>query len=140
MYVRTDQLLLLLFLFQIVIQQGCRFISSLVGALGEFPGGMGRFLPCRFGGHRLHHLGWEQCSHWLTSGPWETCVLGYPSGAAAELLDGSLKLRCCTTHCSSLFSPWCVPGVGGLAGRREGEGHATSDHLDDAVVVSKGSG
>ena len=30
--------------------------------------------------------------------------------------------------------------VGGLAGRREGEGHATSDHLDDAVVLSKGSG
>ena len=35
MYVRTAQLLFLLFLFQIVIRQGCRFISSLVTALGK---------------------------------------------------------------------------------------------------------
>ena len=81
----------------IVMRQGCRFISSLVRALGELPGGTGRFLPCQVGSRtsRLRHLEWEQCSHGLTSRPLETChhqclstvcgVFGYPSGAAAEL-------------------------------------------------------
>ena len=33
----------------IEIRQGCQFISSLVGAWGKLPGGVGRFLPCRVG-------------------------------------------------------------------------------------------
>ena len=42
-------------------RQGCRFISSLVRALGKLPDGIGRFLPCSVGRHmsRLRHLGWD---------------------------------------------------------------------------------
>ena len=57
------------------IRQGCQFINSLVRALGKLPGGLGRFLPCQVGTHlsRLRHLGWNQCSHGLTSRPLESC-------------------------------------------------------------------
>ena len=90
------------------MRQGCQFVSSLVRALGKLPGGIGRFLPCKVSSHmsRLRHLGWEHCSHGLMSRPLESCHhqclkavcggLGYPKGAAAELLDGTLKLRFCT--------------------------------------------
>ena len=59
----------------IEIRHGCQFISGLVRALGKLPGGLGRFLPCRLGSHmsRLRHLGWNQCSHGLTSRPSESC-------------------------------------------------------------------
>ena len=99
----------------IEIRHGCQFISSLVRALGKLPGGLVRFLPCQVGSHlsRLRHLGWNQCSHGLTSRPLESChhlclcaicgVLGYPRTSAAELLDGVLKLRCCTTPFSKRF-------------------------------------
>ena len=92
----------------IEIRHGCQFISSLVRALAKLPGGLSRFLPCDVGSHRsrLRHLGWNHCSHGLSSRPLESCnhqylkalcgVLGYPKGSAAELLDGTLKLRCCT--------------------------------------------
>ena len=102
---------------EIVIRQGCRFIASLVRASGKLPGSIRRFLPCRIGCNmsRLRHLVWEQCSHGLTSRPLETChhqcrravcgVLAYPSGTAAELLDGSVKLRYYTTQFSSRFLP-----------------------------------
>ena len=65
---------------------------------------------------RLRHLGWNQCSHGLTSRPLESChhqclkavcgVLGYPEGSALELLDGTLKLRHCTTLFTMRFPPW----------------------------------
>ena len=105
----------------IEIRHGCQFISSLVRALGKLPGGLGRFLPCQVGTHlsRLRHLGWNQCSHGLTSRPLESChhrclsavcgILGYPKGSAAELLDGALKLRCCVTPFSSRFPTWSLP-------------------------------
>ena len=108
----------------IEIRHGCQFISSLVRALGKLPGGLVRFLPCQVGSHlsRLRHLGWNQCSHGLTSRPIESChhlclsaicgVLGYPRGSAAELLDGVLKLRCCTTPFSKRFPTWSLPPVG----------------------------
>ena len=38
--------------------------------------------------------------------------LGYPKGSAAELLDGALKLRCCTTPFSNRFPTWSLPPVG----------------------------
>ena len=98
---------------------GCQFISSLVRALAKLPGGLGRFLPCGLGSHmsRLRHLGWNQCSHGLTSRPLESChhqclkaacgVLGYPKGSALELLDGTLKLR----HCTDVFTMRLLPLV-----------------------------
>ena len=59
----------------IEIRHGCQFISSLVRALTKLPGGLGGFLPCGLGSHmsRLRHLGWNQCSHGLTSRPLESC-------------------------------------------------------------------
>ena len=134
-----------LFLFQRKwkFDMGCQFISSLVRALGKLPGGgLGRFLPCQVGTHlsRLRHLGWNQCSHGLTSRPLESChhhclsavcgLLGYPKGSAAELLDGALKLRCCTTPFSNKFPTWSLPPVengrvrsfGAATGHSVGEG------------------
>ena len=123
----------------IEILQGCRFISSLVRALGKLPGGLGRFLPCAVCSHmsRLRHLEWNQWSHGQTSRPLETChheclkavcgVLGYPAGAAAELLDGSLKLRYCTTSFTKRFLP-------GWAGKRDGV--ITSRLVDDGCDVT----
>ena len=74
----------------IEIRHGCQFLGSLITALAELPGGLGRFVPCHLGSHmsRLRHLGWIQCSHGLSSKPLESChhqclkavcgVLGYP--------------------------------------------------------------
>ena len=97
------------------IRHECQFVSSHVRALSKLPGGMGRFLPCGIDPHGLRHLGWSHCSHGLTSRPLESChhqclsavcgVLGYPKGSAAELLDGSLKLRYCTTVFTNNSSP-----------------------------------
>ena len=59
----------------IEIRHACQFISSFVRALATLPVGIGRFLPCGVGFHmsRLRHLGWNQCSHGLTSRPLESC-------------------------------------------------------------------
>ena len=115
----------------IEIRHGCQFISCLVRALAKLPGGLGRFLPCQLGSHksRLRHLGWSQCSHGLTSRQLEPChhqclkavcgVLGYPKGAAAELLDGTLELRYCTTIFTTRFHPWSLPRVGNGGGKRQ---------------------
>ena len=131
----------------IEIRHGCLFISSLVRALGKLPGGLGRFLPCQVGTHlsRLRHLGWSQCSHGLTSRPLEYChhlclsaicgVLGYPGGSAAELLDGALKLRCCTTPFSKRFPTRSLPPVGN--GRIRSLGVATGHSLDEGSNVVK---
>ena len=105
----------------IEIRHGCQFISSLVRALAKLPGGLGGFLPCWLGSHMscLRHLGWNQCSHGLTSRPLESChhqclkavcgVSGYPKVSALELLDGTLKLRHCTTLFPMRFPPWSLP-------------------------------
>ena len=97
----------------------------------KLPGGLGRFLPCRIGSHmsRLRHLGWNQCSHGLTSRPLESChhqclkavwdILRYPRGSALELLDGTLKLRHCTDLFTMRFHPWSLPRVGNGGGKRQ---------------------
>ena len=85
---------------------------------------MGRFMPCRIGSHmsRSRHLGWNQCSHGLSSRSSVPCGcmrdLGYPKGSASELLDGTLKLRHCTTLFTMHFPPWSLPRVGNGSGRR----------------------
>ena len=108
----------------IEIRHGCQFLSSLVRALAKLPGGLGRFMPCSLGSHlsRLRHVGWNQCSHGLSSRPLESChhhclmavcgVLVYPKGSALELLDGTLKLRHCTEVFTMRFHPWSLPRVG----------------------------
>ena len=114
----------------IEIRHGCQVLSSLVRALAKLPGGLGRFMPCSLGSHmsRLRHVGWNQCSHGLTSRPLESChhqclkaicgVLGYPKGSALELLDGTLKLRHCTDLFTKRFPPWSLPRVGSGIGKR----------------------
>ena len=87
-------------------------LSYLVGLVG-----------CSLGSHmsRLRHLGWNPCSHGLTSRPLESChhqclkaicgVLGYPKGSALELLDGTLKLRYCTDLFTKRFPLGLYPGL-----------------------------
>ena len=60
-------------------------------------------------------------------------LLGYPKGSAAELLDGVLKLRCCSTPFSHRFPTWFLPSVGN--GRIRNLGDATGP-----LVGSGGSG
>ena len=108
----------------IEIRHGFQLLSSLVRALAKLPGGLPRFLPCRLGSHlsRSRHLGWNQCSHGLTSRPFESChhqclkavceVLGYPKVSALELLDSTLKLRHCTNLFTVRFPSWSLPRIG----------------------------
>ena len=115
----------------IEIRHDCQFVSSLVRALAKLSGGLGRLLPCSLGSHmsRSRHLGWNQCSHGLSSRPSESChhqclraicgVLGYPKGSALELLDGTLKLRYCTDLFAKRFHPWSLPRVGYGSGKRQ---------------------
>ena len=51
------------------IWRSCRFLGAMLRALGGLPCGLGRFLPCRLGANhcRLRSVGWERCSHGLTS-------------------------------------------------------------------------
>ena len=115
----------------IEIQHGCQFLTSLVRALANLSGGLSGFLPCRLGSHmsRLRHLGWNQCSHGLTSRPLESghhqclkaaCgVVAYPKRSPSELLDGTLKLRYCTTVFTTRFPPWSLPRVWNGCGKRQ---------------------
>ena len=45
-------------------------------------------------------------------------MLGYPKGSASELLDGTLKLRHCTTIFTMRFPPRSLPSVGNSGGKR----------------------
>ena len=115
----------------IEIRHCCQCVSSLVRALSNLPGGLGRFLPCGLGSHmsRLRHLDWNQCSHGLSSRPLESChhqcfkavcgFLGYPKGSALELLDGILKLRHCTEGFTMRCHPWSLPREGYGSGKRQ---------------------
>ena len=55
-------------------------------------------------------------------------VLGYPKGSALELLDGTLKLRYCTTLFTKRFPPWSLPRVGSQVGNRH---FVSTGHLLD---------
>ena len=124
----------------IEIRHGCQFLSSLIRALAKLSGGLGRFLLCSLDSHmsRLRHLGWNQCSHGLSSRPLESChhqclkavcgLLGYPQGSALELLDGTLKLRYCTTLFTKRFPPWSLPRVGNGSDKRQ---FGTPGHLTE---------
>ena len=119
-------------------------------------GALGRFLSCYVGRQFFPHeaSGWDQCSHGVASIPSKpvtisalkaVCgLLGYPAGAAAELLDGSLKLRYCTTLFTRRFLPWALPGTGGVVpcgSLSNGGGDGKSDPRDGArIAVKRGSG
>ena len=131
----------------IEIRHGFQFVSSLVRALAKLPGGLGRFIHCHPGSHvsRLRHLGWNQCSHGLSSRPLETCRhqciqavcggFGVSIGAAAELLDGTLKLRYCTTIFTTRFHPWSLARAGNGDGKRQFG--TPGDHPDPGGTLGK---
>ena len=56
-----------------------------------------------------------------------------PKGAASELLDGTLKLRYCTTLFTTRFPPWSSPRVGNGDSKRQSD---TPVHLLDESSVT----
>ena len=56
------------------IWRSCGFMGSLFRGLRDLPLGLRRFVPCDIGANhcRLLHVGWERCSHGLTSRPRES--------------------------------------------------------------------
>ena len=124
-----------LFLFLPCLFQKCRFISSPVRAHGEVPRGLGWCLPCTVGGDlsSLRRLGWEQCSHGLTSRPLESC---HHQCVQAVCEFG----RVSRATFSGLFPPSKIPRLGGiLPGGAQGEesGRAAADHLDESCIPVK---
>ena len=130
----------------------CRFIGALMRSLCLLPGGLRRFVACSVGANhcRLRHIGWEKCSHGLTSRPRESASLHfldellalcrYPSGSGRALLAGTLPFR----YCAARFA--CLTLLGGYlfmvlvaaysdAGRR-----AAVDEVDRDVHWVRGSG
>ena len=95
--------------------------------LGGLPGGLGKFLPCRIGANhcRLRSIGWERCGHGLTSRPLETSDAGflddllslfnYSVGSGQSLVDGSLRMRYCSSYFSHKKPTWGLPHSGGVA-------------------------
>ena len=112
-------------------RRGCQFLSSLVRALSKLPGGLGRFLPCNLGSHmsRLRHLGWNQCSHGLTSRPSESCHhqclkalcggFGISKGFSFGASGWHFEIRYCTDLFTKCFPPWSLPRVGSGVGKRD---------------------
>ena len=107
----------------------------LVGFLGPsfvpyplLPGGLGRFLPGGIGANhsRLRHIGWDKCSHGLTSRPRETSsvlfldellvLFGYPAASGTDLLAGSLPLRFFSESFARRIPTWCLPVRGSVSG------------------------
>ena len=108
------------------IWRSCRFFGALFRALSLLPGGLGRFLPGRIGANhcRLRHIGWEKCSHGLTSRPRETSsvwfldellvLFGYPSASGASLLAGTLPLRFFSESFACRVPTWRLPEGGNV--------------------------
>ena len=103
------------------------FFRAIFRALSLLPGGLGRFLPGGIGANhsRLRHIGWDNCSHGLTSRPRETSsvdfldellvLFGYPSASGAGLLAGTLPLRYYSESFARRIPTWCLPGGGSIA-------------------------
>ena len=55
------------------IRRSCRFLGAMFRALGDLPGGLGRFLPCRAGANhcRLRSIGWESVTMVSRLGLWK---------------------------------------------------------------------
>ena len=110
------------------IWRSCRFIGAMMRSLCLLPGRLGRFVPCSTGANhcRLRHIGWEECSHGLTSRPLQSAsegflnellvLLGYPSGSAVALLNGELPLRYCSGKFACRPPTWGLPSCGHVRG------------------------
>ena len=132
------------------IWRSCRFIGAMMRSLCFLPGGLGRFVPCAIGVNhcRLRHLGWERCSHGLTSRPRESAsapfleqlllLFHYPSGSSGALLAGTLPLR----YCSSKFAAKTPFGVLPVPGHVSGlvTVHDQSAAVSGAEVAHRVSG
>ena len=90
------------------------------------PGGLGRFVPCSIGAiHcRLRHVGWERCSHGLTSRPRESAsgafldqllLLFQKPRSSRALLAGTHPLRYCSTRFARGVLFWTLPVPGHVA-------------------------
>ena len=109
------------------IWRSCRFLGAIFRALRMLPGGLGRFLPGDIGAShgRLRHIGWEKCSHGLTSRPRETSsvwfldellvLFGYPAASGADLLAGTLPLRYYSESFARRIPTWRLPENGNVA-------------------------
>ena len=138
------------------IWRSCRFIGALMRSLCLLPGGLGRFVACSIGANhcRLRHIGWEKCSHGLTSRPRESASLHfldellalfrYPSGSGRALLAGTLLLRYCAARFACLTPSWRLPdhgSVGNLVAACSDNGRrAAVDEVDRDVSWVRGSG
>ena len=109
------------------IWRSCRFFRAIFRALSLLPGGLGRFLPGGIGANhsRLRHIGWDKCSHGLTSRPRETSsvdfldellvLFRYPSASGAGLLTGTLPLRYYSESFARRVPTWRLPGDGSIS-------------------------
>ena len=109
------------------IWRSCRFFRAIFRALSLLLGGLRRFLPGGIGANhsRLRHIGWDKCSHGLTSRPRETSsvdfldellvLFGYPSASGADLLAGTLPLRYYSESFARRVPTWRLPGGGSVA-------------------------
>ena len=132
------------------IWRSCRFIGAMMRSLCLLPGGLGRFVPCSIGANhcRLRHLGWERCSHGLTSRPQESAsapfldqlllLFHYPPRSSGALLAGTLPLRYCSAKFASKTPFWALPVPGSVAGLLTDRVQAA--HIGEAVVVRRGVG
>ena len=133
--------------------------GAIIRAWRLLPGGLGRFLPGGIGANhsRLRHIGWEKCSHGLTSRQRETssvCFLdellvlfGYPVASSIDLLAGSLPLMYFSEGFARRVPTWCLPVRGSVAsflafgGLVRGGPCALSSALGGAgVCLARGSG
>ena len=109
------------------IWRSCRFLGAIFRALSLLPGGLRRFIPGGIGANhsRLRHIGWDKCSHGLTSRPRETSsvwfldellvLFGYPSASGAGLLAGTLLLKYFSESFARRVPTWRLPGDGSVA-------------------------
>ena len=109
------------------IWRSCRFLGAIFRVLRMLPGGLGRFLPGDIGANhcRLRHIGWDKCSHGLTSRPRESSsvgfldellvLFGYRAASGADLLAGTLPLRYYSESFARRIPTWRLPVGGSIA-------------------------
>ena len=131
------------------IWRSCRFTDAMMRSLCLLTGGLGRFVPCSIIGAnhcRVRHVGWERCSHGLTSRPQESAsgpfldlllqLFQYPPRSSGALLAGTLPPRYCSARFASRIPFWALLVLGHVAGLIAAEVQAA--RVDKAEVVRRG--